>query len=563
RLHIYPLPFPDKYRACIRQSGGDGLYPEQTCRRLLNRNVDTACRPKAGDKNSSMPAAAKVKKIPGWQTFDPRVTWLMETLDALKPDKVLVICASAQTALELEQVLRTRAGIPAAAFHEGMNIVRRDRVAAWFAEQEDGAQVLVCSEIGSEGRNFQFAHHLVLFDLPLNPDLLEQRIGRLDRIGQKQTIQIHVPYLRDSAQEILFRWYHEGLNAFAHTCPSAAGVFSQLRPELLKNFQQATALLSQYSSKDTPPLPEHDALSSLINSSRALYQEINERLKRGHDRLLELNSCRKEQAEALRKEIVKIDRDSSPRTYMEQVFDCFGVDFEEHSALNYIVKPGNHMLVPAFPELPADGVTVTFDRTTALAREDMQFLTWEHPMVRGAMDLVLTSEHGNAAVLVLENPYIKQGSLLLETIFLVECSAPKYLQTGCYLPPTVLRFLLDQEFRDLSEELPCERLTEQAADVSQSVAAEIVRSRRELIREVLARSEQLARLRLPGIIAAARQRISDTLNAEIKRLLALQQVNLNVRTEEIDFQRHLLADLEKHIQAAQLRLDAVRVAITR
>ncbi|MCP4701983.1 MAG: RNA polymerase-associated protein RapA, partial [Gammaproteobacteria bacterium] len=133
RLHIYPLPFPDKYRACIRQSGGDGLYPEQTCRRLSNRNVDTACRPKAGDKNSAMPAAANVKPISGWQTFDPRVTWLMEMLDALKPDKVLVICASAQTALELEQVLRTRAGILAAAFHEGMNIVRRDRVAAWFA----------------------------------------------------------------------------------------------------------------------------------------------------------------------------------------------------------------------------------------------------------------------------------------------------------------------------------------------------------------------------------------------------------------------------------------------
>ena len=90
-----------------------------------------------------------------------------------------------------------------------------DKAAHYFAQNEDGAQVLICSEIGSEGRNFQFAHQLVLFDLPLIPDLLEQRIGRLDRIGQQRDIQIHVPYFSDSAQQVLFDWYHQGLNAFA------------------------------------------------------------------------------------------------------------------------------------------------------------------------------------------------------------------------------------------------------------------------------------------------------------------------------------------------------------
>ena len=69
--------------------------------------------------------------------------------------------------------------------------------------------MLLCSEIGSEGRNFQFASNLVMFDLPFNPDLLEQRIGRLDRIGQAHDIQIHVPYLEKTAQSVLVRWYHE------------------------------------------------------------------------------------------------------------------------------------------------------------------------------------------------------------------------------------------------------------------------------------------------------------------------------------------------------------------
>ena len=55
-----------------------------------------------------------------------------------------------------------------------MDLVARDRAANYFADEERGAQVLICSEIGSEGRNFQFAHHLVMFDLPTSPTWLNK-----------------------------------------------------------------------------------------------------------------------------------------------------------------------------------------------------------------------------------------------------------------------------------------------------------------------------------------------------------------------------------------------------
>ena len=151
------------------------------------------------DVYRDLPAGAAARLTPerafgaDWTSVDPRVDWLIETLRALRPAKILLICAHAQTVLELREVLLRRAGVHAAVFHEGMEIVERDRAAAYFAAAEDGTQILLCSEIGSEGRNFQFAHHLVLFDLPLEPDLLEQRIGRLDRIGQTETVRIHVP----------------------------------------------------------------------------------------------------------------------------------------------------------------------------------------------------------------------------------------------------------------------------------------------------------------------------------------------------------------------------------
>lgn len=84
--------------------------------------------------------------------------WLLDHLIAHRHEKVLVIfCAKAEIALQLEQVLREREAIRAAVFHEGLFIIERDRDAAYFATEESGAQVLLCSEIASEGRNFQFA----------------------------------------------------------------------------------------------------------------------------------------------------------------------------------------------------------------------------------------------------------------------------------------------------------------------------------------------------------------------------------------------------------------------
>ncbi|MGB1110444.1 MAG: RNA polymerase-associated protein RapA, partial [Gammaproteobacteria bacterium] len=94
-----------------------------------------------------------------WLDKDPRVQWLIDTLRELRPEKVLVICAQAETVLALRQALVDREGLHCAVFHEGLSIVERDRAAAYFADPYEGCQALICSEIGSEGRNFQFAHH--------------------------------------------------------------------------------------------------------------------------------------------------------------------------------------------------------------------------------------------------------------------------------------------------------------------------------------------------------------------------------------------------------------------
>ncbi|MFX5840016.1 helicase-related protein, partial [Acinetobacter baumannii] len=75
-------------------------------------------------------------------------------LKAHKRDKCLLITRTAPVAEALETWLRLREGVRTAVFHEGMSLLERDRAAAYFADPEGGAQILLCSEIGSEGRNF-------------------------------------------------------------------------------------------------------------------------------------------------------------------------------------------------------------------------------------------------------------------------------------------------------------------------------------------------------------------------------------------------------------------------
>src|SRR5690606_5596468 len=80
---------------------------------------------------------------------DPRIDWLVEFLKKTAPGKVLLICRSERKVLAIEAAIKDRLNLNIGLFHEGLPLVQRDRQAAWFAEPA-GAQILLCSEIGSE-----------------------------------------------------------------------------------------------------------------------------------------------------------------------------------------------------------------------------------------------------------------------------------------------------------------------------------------------------------------------------------------------------------------------------
>lgn len=483
---------------------------------------------------------------PYWIEIDPRINWLSATLKQLMPEKVLVITADSQTTRDIAQALKALMGQHIPVFHESMSLIERDRAAAFFADKETGSQILVCSEIGSEGRNFQFSHHLVLFDLPLNPDLLEQRIGRLDRIGQTESIKIHVPYLENSALAVMFHWYHEGLNAFEKTCPAGQTVFLLVEDALINALHQRQA--------------DVDTHSDLISTTQSANQELNEALDRGRDKLLEYNSFRPAVAERLYREACVQDDDPTLPRYMETVFDYCGVHIEEHRAGSYLIEPSEHMSMP-FPGLMDEGSVITYSRDVALANENMHFLTWEHPMVIHAIERILNHETGNAVVVALKHQKVQPGTLLLESLFVLEAGGQHVQQSNYYLPPAVIRILLGEQGDEDYTYLDHDSINQHLEPVAMGIAKQVIELKEDEIKALLVMSEQKVNQQAPQLIAQAEARIKQTFIPEIERLKALFRVNPNVREEEIRFFEQQLAQLTIALESSNLRLDAVRVIV--
>ena len=475
---------------------------------------------------------------------DEKIHWLIDFLKSHRNEKILVICKTAQTAIQLEQILREKEAIRSAVFHERMSIIERDRAAAYFSDAENGAQVLLSSSIGSEGRNFQFACHLVLFDLPENPDLLEQCIGRLDRIGQTRDVQIYVPCLVNSTQQDLARWYHQGLNAFEQTCPIGMALFEQyesllkVRSESKENFEQ------------------------LILQTQKQAKALRLTLEKGRDRLLELNSNGGEKAQRLAAEIAQTDNSPQLVNFALNLFDIIGVEQDDLGESSIVITPTGTMLVPDFPGLKEEGVTVTFDRQLALAREELEFLTWDHPMIRQGIDLIASGDIGKASMALLVNKQLPAGTLLIELIYMIESQSPKGLQLNRFLPPTPIRLLLDSKGNDLAGQVNFDTLQNKLKPLSKDIANKMVKMARQNIEQLIKIGNHKMTEITQAQIREASKLADQTLSTELNRLIALKAVNKNIRQAEIDvLEKQRVLSLEE-LSKASWRLDSLRVIVT-
>jgi len=480
-----------------------------------------------------------------WLELDPRVEWLVDWLKQHRGEKTLLITANAETAKELELHLRLQHGVRSAVFHEQMTLITRDRAAAFFADDEEGAQILICSEIGSEGRNFQFCSYLVLFDLPLNPDLLEQRIGRLDRIGQRNTVNIVLPFYQDTAQQLLLDWYQQGLNAFESVCKTG----SALREQFADQLEQCLRY------------PEDKkAFAKLLKDTQKAEQQLRESLSQGRDRLLTMNSYDEAAATEI---LMQVDDASSPlelAAFMDDFFDAYGVEQQAHSADSIILQRGDELRSDEI-DLPEDGLTATYQRARALSREDMAFLSWEHPLVLSAMDAVISSDLGNTAFCQLKSNLVPAGSLLLEVAFVMHCPAPKQFNITRYIPESYLRIVIDENGRCFEEQLPEQEMNQQAGRIPKHTAQQMVQVARSRIDNLIGASKKMADKHQKQLIEQAINKMTELTDHELNRLQHLAEQNTHIKPAEIEALQTQQQQLQQYLQQAELKLDALRLII--
>ena len=497
-------------------------------------------------KNNENQISISQKDTPNWIRDDPRIDWLKILLHFLKKEKVLLICSDTNTAIELESHLHLKLGIRSVAFHENLSIIERDRAAAYFIDDEMGAQTLICSEIGSEGRNFQFAHHLILFDLPRNPDLLEQRIGRLDRIGQTKNIKIHIPLIINTSEEYLFKFYHEGMNTFQESISTRLEIYNHFKFELEAWLQSPN---------------DKNVLIDLISRVAVYTEEMKIELEKGRDKLLEINSCDDKIAQKIINEISLIESNNSLQPFMEKIFDSFGVDYEYHSEYCLAIKPGDQMLTNEFPLLSEDGNTICFDRNKAQQREEMNFMTWENPMVTNSMELIFSLDHGAVSIVTTNLKSIQAGTVMIECFFIIQCNAPKKIQINKFLNPKPIRILLASNNTELSKVLSHEHLNKLSKSMKKSTRLPILKKIQSRVEGMIDDAQNKANRSLIPLVNDAKEKINHSMNNEIERLVELKKLNSMIRENEINYFREVRDKAQDQLSKASAELQAIRVVI--
>ncbi len=163
--------------------------------------------------------AERHPKRPGWATLAKRYRALgpgakeaaLARLLAQNPaEKTMVFVHHRDTMTHLVDVLRGQGHAPLV-FEGGMSGPEKDVAVAAF---RDGGRLLLCTESGGEGRNLQFCNTLVNFDIPWNPMAIEQRIGRIDRIGQTREVFVFNLVTADTIEDAMLRILDEKINMF-------------------------------------------------------------------------------------------------------------------------------------------------------------------------------------------------------------------------------------------------------------------------------------------------------------------------------------------------------------
>jgi ATP-dependent helicase HepA len=301
---------------------------------------------------------------------DPRLDWLLAQAPRWREarEKTLVFVAHRETLEMLRTALSHRGQLATGAFHEELPPPRRDLEVARFREAA-GPSLLISTEAGGEGRNFEFCRRLVLFDLPWKPSVVEQRIGRLDRIGRR--LPVEIVYFRPP----------RGIGADAARLFESLGLFREPLAGVEPELAQVESTLDAVADDPSASLPG-DACAALV----ADVGSARTRIREAAFQQLHRHPYRADMAAGL---LARVPADLDALNQDVVVAACTRLGFHvEHTRGRRIfaIELGTGALVDSLPGVRSGSAYVgSFDREEAVEDETVDFFASGHPLVEGIL----------------------------------------------------------------------------------------------------------------------------------------------------------------------------------
>jgi ATP-dependent helicase HepA len=380
--------------------------------------------------------------------FTARVPRRTDVPEGGKPEALVALCAGLARsgekvlafghdldALRALQAGLARAGLEALLYDDAPSIEARDRLVARFRDP-DGPMVLLSGESGGEGRNFQFARHLVCADLPDSPLVLEQRIGRLDRLGQTRPVEVHV-VVEPGEESFLADLYEREIGIFEEPVGGLDAVLARLPEELdalrrkrsdrtreaFRADLAARVAAGRRAQHEGDPLLDirSASLPELASLVRRSFARLGEEPPQEIDALFAADAAAggpptespaalpsAEVGEALEHALIALARwlEEELEEVVVEAGRRLGLDVDTDQNVHpfeVAFTLGAGMQVEALPgmTIPEENETWlgSFWRETAVARDELHWLATGHRLVEALLQVVRDGAAGRAAVL--------------------------------------------------------------------------------------------------------------------------------------------------------------------
>ena len=327
-------------------------------------------------------------------TGDSKAMELMNFLEGLlkDPQEKVVIFTEYRDTLDYLETLVKEHGWEYARIHGGMTMPARQESQHRF--EEPGARILLATDAAGEGLNLHWSCHLMInYELPWNPNRIEQRIGRLHRYGQKRDVKVYNLFVTNTREDQILQRLLERLDQIETDLP---GDLYNVLGTLLQDVDLKDLIMQTLAENQSPEITAEQAARAAEERAKML-QHVEQDL---------LMDVRRYDHESTLKLFRDVRKASATTTDLEKFAKAFLLT---HGAkIRTTGKPKIFKITNVPPVLQREGVRssyehVTFDKDIAKRTrpEEVDFIAFGHPLFDAIIDHCKSYEHDGVATVKL------------------------------------------------------------------------------------------------------------------------------------------------------------------